>query len=92
MFCLSRYIGENNRSLFERIFWVFSFCLGGFLASYFISALWDKWETSPVYVSVETTSHPIYDIPFPAVSICSVNKVEEDRLLESIEKIREETD
>ena len=69
-----------------------SFCLGGFLASYFISALWDKWEASPVYVSVDTTSYPIYNIPFPAVSICSVNKIQEHRLDKAMEGIKEDSD
>jgi len=87
----SRYIGENNRSLFERIFWLASFCLGGFLASYFISALWDKWENSPIYVSVETTSFPVFSVPFPAVSICSVNKILETRMEKTLTEIKKET-
>lgn len=52
--------------------------------------LWDKWETSPVYVSVETTSYPVVNIPFPAVTICSVNKIQEHKLMKTIEGIATE--
>ena len=67
-------------------------CVGGFCAAYFISALWDKWETSPTYMSVETTTYPVNSIPFPAVTICSVNKVEEDRLEKALAAVQEEKD
>ena len=50
--------------------------MGGFFASYFILGIWQKWIESPVYMSVETTSHHVSNIPFPAVSICSVNKIQ----------------
>ena len=50
--------------------------MGGFFASYFILGIWQKWVESPVYMSVETTSHHVSNIPFPAVSICSVNKIQ----------------
>lgn len=71
----------------SRIFWVFSICLGMFGASYFILALWDKWENSPVFISIETTSWPIPNIPFPAVSICSVNKIEEGPLSKTLDEM-----
>ena len=50
--------------------------MGGFFASYFILGMWKKWVESPVYTSVETTSHHVSNIPFPAVTICSVNKIQ----------------
>ena len=59
-----------------RIFWTIIFCMGGFFASYFILGMWKKWVESPVYTSVETTSHHVSNIPFPAVTICSVNKIQ----------------
>ena len=55
-----------------------SLCVGMFGASYYISELWDKWESGPVLVSIDTTAHPVSTIPFPAVTICSVNKVRFD--------------
>ena len=69
------------------IFWALSFCFGMFSASYFTLALWDKWDSSPVYMSVETTSLAVPNIPFPAVSICSVNKLVGSRLEKSLDSI-----
>lgn len=68
--------GRIMRWFIQRIFWTIIFCMGGFFASYFILGIWQKWIESPVYMSVETTSHHVSNIPFPAVSICSVNKIQ----------------
>ena len=76
----------------SRVFWVISLCVGMFGASYYISELWDKWESGPVLVSIDTTAHPVSTIPFPAVTICSVNKVEKDKLKKSIEALHDSMD
>ena len=34
----------------------------------------------------------VRELPFPAVSICSVNKIEEHRMDQSLDKMREEND
>lgn len=82
-----RYIGEYNRSLLERIIWTILVCTGMFFASYFILGVWRKWEESPVFMSVESTSHHIGNIPFPAISICSVNKLEKKRYKKSLKNL-----
>jgi amiloride-sensitive sodium channel len=63
-----------------------------FTASYFIMELWDKWENSPVFVSIQSTSLPVPQVPFPAVTICSVNKIQEKRLVKTVAKIYQEQD
>ena len=64
-----------------------SLCVGMFGASYYISELWDKWESGPVLVSIDTTAHPVSTIPFPAVTICSVNKARIDFVKKCIKNI-----
>lgn len=84
-FLICRFIGERNRSLFERLFWVFFVSVGIFGAAYFCMDLLRKWDKSPVYMSVESTSElHVKNVPFPAVTICSVNKIVKDRLAKSI--------
>ena len=73
-FLICRFIGERNRSLGERLFWVFFVSLGIFGSAYFTVDLIQKWQNSPVFMSVESTSYHVKNIPFPAVTICSVNK------------------
>lgn len=34
-----------------------------------------KWRESPTYVTIADTNFPIWKIDFPAVTICSNNKV-----------------
>ena len=86
-FLICRFIGERNRSLCERLFWVLFVTIGAFLAAYFTLGIIEKWKNSPVYMSVESTSYHVKDIPFPAITICSVNKVVRNRLSKSIKGI-----
>ncbi len=67
-------------------------CVGGFGSAYFIFGMWDKWDSSPTFVSIQTTSLPIPEIPFPAVSICSVNKLEENKLHMTMKKLKDDQD
>ena len=32
-----------------------------------------KWRRDPVYVAFDTTSTPVWQVPFPAVTICNMN-------------------
>lgn len=86
-FLICRFIGERNRSLCERIFWVVFVAIGVFFSGYFTLGIVQKWQNSPVYMSVGDTSHHVANLPFPAVTICSVNKIETDRLSKSIKGI-----
>ncbi|CAG2062721.1 unnamed protein product, partial [Timema podura] len=45
--------------------------------TYLIVKVWRKWNDSPVIVSFDETSTPVWDIPFPAVTICSEVKVKQ---------------
>ncbi|PSN55275.1 hypothetical protein C0J52_05821 [Blattella germanica] len=41
----------------------------------FVSAAWTKYVDSPIVTSVETTHFPLYELPFPAITICPANKL-----------------
>ena len=49
-----------------------------------------KWKTSPLLVSFDSTVTPIWNIPFPAVTICNMNRVLASRV-EYVEKKYKET-
>ncbi|KAK4874758.1 hypothetical protein RN001_014118 [Aquatica leii] len=65
-----KFLGEKNRSIFERVFWFavlvtcLFFCITLILEAYY------KWQVSPVVVSFATSETPVWKIPFPAVTIC----------------------
>lgn len=69
-----RYLGEGRRHWSERIFWVIAILisLGG--CSLMIFKIYEKWQTSPVIVSFAEKSTPVWQIPFPAVTICPETK------------------
>jgi amiloride-sensitive sodium channel len=36
--------------------------------------IWEKYENNPIVMSFATKEIPIYEIPFPAVTICPESK------------------
>ena len=51
----------------KTIIFALCFCLN----IYLIHHLWDKWINSPVLVMFAQTAVPVWNVPFPAVTICS---------------------
>ncbi|XP_023715587.1 pickpocket protein 28 isoform X2 [Cryptotermes secundus] len=70
-----RYIGENHRHASERIFWLISFLISTAVVAHFIFKIWIRWNTSPVLVSFADVPTPVWNIPFPAITICPQVKV-----------------
>ena len=67
--------GKCNILCTFRLFWIV-FIIGGFvLAGIVFIPLYNKWMYNPIIRSIETTNYPIENIDFPAVTICSNNKV-----------------
>lgn len=48
--------------------------------SFMIIQTYKKWQASPVIVSFDEKSIPIWEITFPAVTICPVIKIDRDKL------------
>lgn len=44
-------------------------------AGYILFFALDGFVSKPTFTSLETLDHPTWEIPFPAVAICSVNKI-----------------
>lgn len=55
---------------FIRIWWIFAFALSLFGCGKLILDTWNKWNQFPVIVTFAERSTPVWDIPFPAVTIC----------------------
>ena len=52
----------------------------------FINPIYTKWSTNPTIVSPESTNYAIWNIYFPAVTICSNNKVLDGQLKRIVKK------
>lgn len=69
-----KYIGEQRRHWSERLFWVIAFIVSILGCSIMIYKIYTKWQQNPVIVSFAENSTPVWQIPFPAVTICPETK------------------
>lgn len=58
----------------ERAFWIVAFLVSFFGCLTLILKIYEKWQLSPVIVSFAEKSTPVWQIPFPAVTICPETK------------------
>lgn len=69
-----KYLGEHNRSCFEKLWWFITITVSLFFCIFLIMEAYRKWQRSPVLVSFATKQTPIMQIPFPAITICPETK------------------
>ncbi|XP_033210034.1 pickpocket protein 28-like [Belonocnema kinseyi] len=70
-----RYITAEEKSTAERVIWslvCISFLL---LALTMMVLVWYRFSKTPTTTTIDTTTYPIWDLPFPAITICNHNKV-----------------
>ena len=56
------------------LFWVVGCSLAFFAGIFLSTKVVEKWNNKPMFVSFDTVPTPIWDIPFPAVTLCNVQK------------------
>ncbi|XP_031345495.1 pickpocket protein 28-like [Photinus pyralis] len=69
-----RYVGDPLISFGERFFWLLAFFVALLCATYFINNIYSKYNRSPIIISLNPTATPIGSLPFPAITICSMNQ------------------
>ncbi|XP_039756123.1 pickpocket protein 28-like [Pararge aegeria] len=74
-----KYIGEKERTSVEKIFWLFMFTCCVVLCAGLIRKVWIKWNESPVIVSFAENSTPVWQIPYPAVTVCFETKAQQTK-------------
>ena len=60
---------------FRRLLWSAVFIICVTVATIMMKIVWTRFGESPTVTTVETTTYPIWNIPFPAVTLCNNNKV-----------------
>ncbi|XP_065076029.1 pickpocket protein 28 [Ochlerotatus camptorhynchus] len=69
-----KYVGTISLSIMERSFFSISFILVAALSIYFITNVYQKWQSSPIIIGLSPTATHIKEISFPAVTICNMNQ------------------
>ena len=59
----------------SRNLWFVLFVSSCVLCGVLIHPIYDKWRTQPTFTSIATTNYAVWNIHFPAVTICSNNRV-----------------
>ncbi|KAH1016542.1 hypothetical protein HUJ04_007744 [Dendroctonus ponderosae] len=72
-----KFIGER-RSLCEKVSWIIVFCLSLTTCIAVVYEVFKKWQKSPIIVNFASEQVNIFDITFPAVTICPETKVYSD--------------
>ncbi|KAL9702139.1 hypothetical protein quinque_005657 [Culex quinquefasciatus] len=70
-----KYFGCKRRTLYEKIWWIVVFLLSVYGCGRLIQNIYRKWDQTPVIVSFNEKSTPVWQIPFPAVTICPETKM-----------------
>ncbi|KAF5296273.1 hypothetical protein FQR65_LT10268 [Abscondita terminalis] len=79
------YVGDTSISFGERLFWLLAFLTAVSCAAYFIANIYTKYDVSPVIISLNPTPTPISELPFPAITICSMNQAKKQEAFAIIE-------
>jgi len=59
----------------SRIFWITMLTICGLSACYIGNQLWLKFRSKPTQLAVKDTHVPLYEFPFPSITICPAVKV-----------------
>lgn len=74
---LHGYIHTINKEYyaFERWLWIIFSFLALITAVVLLWISWNWTAETPTTTVIESTNHPTYNLPFPAVTVCNMNKI-----------------
>ncbi|KAM3968439.1 sodium channel protein Nach [Aphomia sociella] len=68
-----KYIVMDELTLFERSCWAIAVLVSTVIAIYFVITAYTWYARNPIVTVIESTQGAIWDVPFPAVTICDLN-------------------
>ncbi|RZC39717.1 ASC domain containing protein [Asbolus verrucosus] len=74
-----KYMGERRRPVVERLWWLTIFCISLYVCIHLIINIWIKWDKFPVLISFAQSPTQIWQVPFPAVTICPENQLRQTK-------------
>lgn len=64
------------------MFWSIAFTIGLVVACIMISDVWEKYKSNSVIITFAPYETKIEELPFPAVTICNMNKILKSKAIE----------
>lgn len=62
----------------QKLFWLIAFIAGVVLACFLITQVFLQYLASPTYLAFDTQMSQISSIPFPAVTVCNMNRIDKE--------------
>ncbi|XP_067004275.2 sodium channel protein Nach [Anabrus simplex] len=85
-----RYLTEPNRHWLERLLWLIIHGLAAWGVVNIILGVWEEFVNTPTVTTVDSTNYPIWNVPFPAVAVCNINRISKSRARETAKKVSTE--
>ncbi|EFN89774.1 Sodium channel protein Nach [Harpegnathos saltator] len=70
-----KYISQTQRSKTERIVWALMVFTSLCCAVVLMKMTWNYYATHPTLTVIESTHHGIWNYPFPAITVCNINRM-----------------
>lgn len=77
-----KYFVSTDRPLIERIIWIIATVCWISVAVWLVAVSYTYFQRAPTVTSEMSNSMSIVDIPFPAVAVCSENRISRRKLIE----------
>ncbi|CAG9558354.1 unnamed protein product [Danaus chrysippus] len=70
-----KYIVMEDLSVVERCVWAGAVVISILCAAFFVTTAYSWYARNPIATVIESTQGAIWDVPFPAVTICDLNMI-----------------
>ncbi|KAJ8967695.1 hypothetical protein NQ317_011486 [Molorchus minor] len=70
-----KYVVKNGSSRYEKIFWILIVLFGLCGSAYMTTLFWRRYVSNPTRTSILSAYAPTTAVPFPAVTICNLNRI-----------------
>ncbi|XP_039313466.1 sodium channel protein Nach-like [Solenopsis invicta] len=70
-----KYISHTQRSKTQRIIWAIVVFVALGCAIFLMKMAWNYYAIHPTLTVIESTHHGIWNYPFPAVTVCNINRI-----------------
>ncbi|XP_072760901.1 sodium channel protein Nach [Anoplolepis gracilipes] len=83
-----KYISQTQHPKTERIIWAITVFTSLCCALVLMKMSWNYYATHPTLTVIESTHHGIWNYPFPAITICNINRVSYNLTKEFVKKLK----